>query len=118
MLQWYICALVDLSVNVKTYQPSISGAIVGNELNNPIPSDCAKECQHVAGLIRIKSKQLPTGNPIEQGARGSALQKRGPQQIARWAGSARPTLRIGTRGSDIEAKDETNEASSRPDTRE
>ena len=45
MLQRYIRALADLSVNVKTYQPSISGVIAGNELNNPIPSDCAKKCQ-------------------------------------------------------------------------
>ena len=45
MLQQYICALADLSVNVKTYQPSISGAIAGNELINPVPSDCAKKCQ-------------------------------------------------------------------------
>ena len=45
MLQRYIRALADLSVNVKTYQPSISGAVAGNELNNPIPSDCAKKCQ-------------------------------------------------------------------------
>ena len=37
--------LADLSVNVKTYQPSISGAVAGNELNNPVPSDCAKKCQ-------------------------------------------------------------------------
>ena len=45
MLQWYIRALADLSVNVKTYQPSISDAVARDELNNPIPSDCAKKCQ-------------------------------------------------------------------------
>ena len=45
MLQRYIRALADLSVNVKTYQPSIFGAVSGNELNNPVPSDCAKKCQ-------------------------------------------------------------------------
>ena len=45
MLLWYIHALVDLSVNLKTYQPSISGTVAGNELNNPIPSDCAKKFQ-------------------------------------------------------------------------
>ena len=47
MLQRYICTLADLSVNVKTYQPSIFGAIARNELNNPVPSDCAKELQQV-----------------------------------------------------------------------
>ena len=45
MLQRYIRALADLSVNVKTYQPSISGAVARDELNNPVPSDCAKKCQ-------------------------------------------------------------------------
>ena len=45
MLQLYIRALADLSVNVKTYQPSIPSAVAGNELNNPVPSDCAKKCQ-------------------------------------------------------------------------
>ena len=45
MLQWYIRVLADLSVNVKTYQPSISGAVARDELNNPIPSDCVKKCQ-------------------------------------------------------------------------
>ena len=38
---------MDLSVNVKTYQPSISDAVARDELNNPIPSDCAKKCQQV-----------------------------------------------------------------------
>ena len=42
MLQRYIRALADLSVNVKTYQPSISGAIARD---TPVPSDCAKKCQ-------------------------------------------------------------------------
>ena len=37
---------MDLSVNVKTYEPSISGAVAENELNNHIPSDCAKKYQH------------------------------------------------------------------------
>ena len=37
---------MDLSVNVKTYEPSISGAVAENELNNPVPSDCAKKYQH------------------------------------------------------------------------
>ena len=45
MLQWYIRALVDLSVNIKTYQLSISSAVARDELNNPIPSDCTKKCQ-------------------------------------------------------------------------
>ena len=45
MLQWYIRALADFSVNVKTYQPSISGTVARAELNTPIPSDCAKKCQ-------------------------------------------------------------------------
>ena len=45
MLQRYIRALADLSANVKTYQSSISGAVAGNGLNNPVPSDCAKKCQ-------------------------------------------------------------------------
>ena len=45
MLQRYIRVLADLFVNVKTYQPSIYGAVTRNELNNPIPSDCAKKCQ-------------------------------------------------------------------------
>ena len=45
MLQRYIRALVDLSVNVKTYQPIISDVVARDELNNPIPSDCAKKCQ-------------------------------------------------------------------------
>jgi len=45
MLQRYIRALADLSINVKTYQPSISGAIARDELNTPVPSDCAKKCQ-------------------------------------------------------------------------
>ena len=42
MLQWYIRALADLSVNVKTYQHGISGVITGD---TPVPSDCAKKCQ-------------------------------------------------------------------------
>ena len=42
MLQWYIGALADLSVNVKTYQPDISGAIARD---TSVPSDCAKKCQ-------------------------------------------------------------------------
>ena len=37
--------LADLSVNVKTYQPSISGAIARDELNTPVLCDCAKKCQ-------------------------------------------------------------------------
>ena len=45
MLQRYIRALADLSVNVKTYQPSISGAIARDELNTPVLCDCAKKCQ-------------------------------------------------------------------------
>ena len=45
MLQRYICALADLSINVKTYHPSNSGAIARDELNKPVPSDCAKKCQ-------------------------------------------------------------------------
>ena len=45
MLQRYICAPADLSVNVKTYQPSISSAIARDERNTPVPSDCAKKCQ-------------------------------------------------------------------------
>ena len=45
ILQRYICALADLSVNVKIYQPSISGAVARDELNNPISSGCAKKCQ-------------------------------------------------------------------------
>ena len=44
MLQWYIGALADLSVNVKTYQHGISGTVARD---NPIPSDCAKKCQLV-----------------------------------------------------------------------
>ena len=42
MLQWHICALADLSVNVKTYQHGISGAVARD---TPVPSDCAKKCQ-------------------------------------------------------------------------
>ena len=45
MQQRYIRTLVDLSVNVMTYQHSISGAVARDELNNPVPSDCAKKCQ-------------------------------------------------------------------------
>ena len=45
MLQRYIRVLADLSVNVKTYQPSISGAVARDELNTIVPSDCAKKCQ-------------------------------------------------------------------------
>ena len=45
MLQRYIRALADLSVNVKTYQPCISGVIARDKLNNPVPSDCVKKCQ-------------------------------------------------------------------------
>jgi len=51
ILQWYIHVLVDLSINVKTYQPSISGAIARDELNTPVPSDCAKKCQHLWRLM-------------------------------------------------------------------
>ena len=46
MLQRYIRALADFSVNVKTYQLSISGAVVRDELNNPVPSDCVKKWHH------------------------------------------------------------------------
>ena len=42
MLQRYIRALADLSVNVKTYQHGISGAVARD---TPVPSDCAKKCQ-------------------------------------------------------------------------
>ena len=42
MLQWYIRALVDLSVNVKTNQHNISGAVTSD---THVPSDCAKKCQ-------------------------------------------------------------------------
>ena len=45
MLQQYIRALADFSVNVKTYQLSISGAVARDELNTPVPSDCTKKCQ-------------------------------------------------------------------------
>ena len=45
MLQRYIRAPADLSVNVKTYQPSISSAVARDERNTPVPSDCAKKCQ-------------------------------------------------------------------------
>ena len=46
MLQQYIRALADFSVNVKTYQLSISGAVARDELNNPVPSDCVKKWHH------------------------------------------------------------------------
>ena len=42
MLQRYIRTLADLSVNVKTYQHGISGAVARD---TPVPSDCAKKCQ-------------------------------------------------------------------------
>ena len=42
MLQRYIHALADLSVNIKTYQHGISGVIARD---TPITSDCAKKCQ-------------------------------------------------------------------------
>ena len=42
MLQRYICALADLSVNVKTYKHGIFGAVARD---TPVPSDCAKKCQ-------------------------------------------------------------------------
>ena len=57
MLQRYIRALVDLSVNVKTYQPSISGAVARDELNTPVPSDCAKKCQQ-AFLVPLPGMAL------------------------------------------------------------
>ena len=43
MLQWYIRALADLFVNVKTYQPSIFGVVARDEINTFVPSDCAKK---------------------------------------------------------------------------
>ena len=42
ILQRYICALADLSVNVKTYQHGISGTVARD---TPVPSDCSKICQ-------------------------------------------------------------------------
>ena len=42
MLQWYIRALADLSINVKTYQHGISGAVARD---TPVSSDCAKKCK-------------------------------------------------------------------------
>ena len=42
MLQRYIRALADLSVNVKTYQHGISSVVARD---TPVPSDCAKKCQ-------------------------------------------------------------------------
>ena len=45
MLQRYICALADLSVNVKTYQHDIFGVVASD---TPVPSDCAKKCQQAA----------------------------------------------------------------------
>ena len=54
MLQRYIRALVDLSINVKTYQHGISGAIARD---TPIPSDCAKKCQQ-AFLAPLKGMAL------------------------------------------------------------
>ena len=45
MLQRYIRALADLSVNVKTYQHDIFGVVASD---TPVPSDCAKKCQQAA----------------------------------------------------------------------
>ena len=42
MLQRYIRALADLSVNVKTYKHGIPGTVLRD---TPVPSDCTKECQ-------------------------------------------------------------------------
>ena len=42
MLQRYICALADLSVNIKTYQHSISSIVTRD---TPVPTDCAMKCQ-------------------------------------------------------------------------
>ena len=42
MLQRYIHALADLSVNVKTYQSNISSA---DARDTPVPNKCAKKCQ-------------------------------------------------------------------------
>ena len=36
MLQRYIRALADLSINVKTFQPSISGTVARDELTPPL----------------------------------------------------------------------------------
>ena len=57
MLQRYIRVLADLSINVKTYQPSISGAIARDELNTTVPSDCAKNCQQ-AFLVPLPGMAL------------------------------------------------------------
>ena len=42
MLQRYIRALADTSVNIKTYQHGISGVVA---MDTPVPSDCTKKCQ-------------------------------------------------------------------------
>ena len=65
MLQRYIRALADLSVNVKTYQPSISGTVAKDELNNPVPSDCAKKCQQIPTSQMESSHQQWTVPMVE-----------------------------------------------------
>ena len=54
MLQRCIRALANLSVNVKTYQPGISGVIARD---TPDPCDCAKKCQQ-AFLAPLKGMTL------------------------------------------------------------
>ena len=54
MLQQYIRAPADLSVNVKTYQHGISGAVARD---TPIPCDCTKKCQQcVCAFVGVRAR--------------------------------------------------------------
>ena len=73
MLQRYIRALVDLSVNVKTYQPSISRTVARDELNNPVPIDCAKKCQQAFLALLLLAFLMPNRIDIPQTHRITAV---------------------------------------------
>ena len=83
MLQRYIRALADLSINVKTFQPSISGTVARDELTPP--------------LLVIAVRNANIGGTPHQSAPGwDAIQVRPTPRVGRphvSSGRPHPSLR-------------------------
>jgi hypothetical protein len=60
--------LADLSVNIKTYQHGISGAIARD---TPVPSDCTKKCQQCM-CVHLSGSGHDTRDTAVVTARGAA----------------------------------------------
>ena len=91
MLQWYIRAPTDFSINVKTYQTSISGAVAWDELNTAVPSDCAKKCQHHANNTECPKCQTSRYKRGNDG--GDEVRRHGAPQKVAWYFPLIPRLR-------------------------